>query len=591
MRGKIAVLALCITFLISFIPAIPVYAAALSPVQGEVGSDITITGLTPGQTYVILWDDVAYKTGAVPLSGVVTFPVGDSVGGVHTVDVKYGSTIYHNFTFTVVPSIFINDSDGTVGTPVDITGTGFDSAESKIVVTFDEKTVKSGITANSSGTWTTTFTVPDAANGNHDIDAYGDETDAANVADVSFSVSPEITVTPSTGGVGTSVTITGTGFESAEDGIIVTYDGDDVRTGLIANVNGTWSTTFTIPSSIQGSHVIDAEGETTTDDDVDDKTFTVSPRVVTDPDTGYVGDELVINGSGFTNGEGGIRVTYDGKVIASNISANDQGYWTTTITVPASVTGSHVINAYGNTTVSDDVLECSYEVEPLLVLSPKIGNVEDVVNVMGSGFSKKEDVQVTFGDEPLTLGVTTDNNGNFSTGFEVPPDISGGVPVTATDAKSVTATATFSIETTPPDVPRIASPKDGGRAGYIGDTKVRFDWTDVSDPSGVRYSIQVSEQSNFVDLLIGIDGLAESMYTLTEAESLPPGSYYWRVKATDRAGNESDWTKPALVKTAVMSIKSAVIVVVAVLGFFIVISIVPRLIRKLIKSMKSDNDL
>lgn len=591
MRCKIAALTLCFTLILSLVPVIPVYAAGISPVQGEVGSDVTISGLTPGETYVILWDDVAYKTGAVPLSGAVTFPVGDSEGGSHSVKVKYGTVVAYSTTFTVVPSIIINASSGTVGTPVDITGTGFSSAENKIVVTFDEKSVKSGITANSSGTWTATFSIPDAANGNHAVDAYGNSTEAADVADKTFSVSSKITVTPNNGGVGTNVTVTGTGFESAENGIFVTYDDEKVRTGLIANVNGTWNTTFTVPSSTRGSHTIDAEGDTTLAEDVEDKTFTVSPRVTVEPTSGYVGDEMAISGSGFANDESGIRVTYDGKVVKSSLEANGQGYWSTTVVVPASTNGAHVVNAYGNTTVSDDVLDGNFTVEPLLTLNPKIGNVEDVISVIGSGFSKKEDVSVTFGDEPLTLGVITDNNGNFSTGFEVPPGINGDIIVSATDAKDVTASSTFSIETTPPEVPRIASPKDGGRVGYIGDTKVRFDWTDVTDPSGVRYTIQVSEQSNFTEMLVNIDNLSESMYTLTEAESLPPGSYYWRVKATDRAGNESAWTQPALVKTAVMTVKTAVIVVVAVIAFFIVISVVPRLIRKLVRAAKGEDDL
>ncbi len=588
MRAKIAASALCIVLFLSTIITIPVHAAvAMSPSQGAVGTDITITGLTVGNTYTIRWDDVDYKTGTVSSSGSVTFAVNDSSGGSHSVKVLTNSTQVFSGTFIIVPVIDIETSSGTVGTAVDITGTGFGSAENKIAVTFNGKAVKSGITANSSGTWTTTFTVPDAATGTHTVDAYGSTTEDDDVADENFTVSPKITVNPSTGGVGTVVTVTGTGFESAETGISLYYDDDKVRTGLIANVNGTWSTSFTVPSSIKGMHTIDAEGDTTSDSEVEDKTFTVSPRVIVEPEGGYISDEIVISGSGFANNESGIKVTYDGKVIESNLSANDQGYWTTTINAPDSVNGDHTVSAYGNTTVADDVLESTFTIEALLTLNPRVGNVGDVVTVTGSGFSKKADISLAFGGEPLTLGIISDNTGKFSTSFETPVNISGDIVVSAIDTANVEASATFSIETTPPEVPRIASPKDGGREGYIGDTKVHFDWTDVSDPSGVRYAIQVSEQSNFAELLVDIDNLEESMYTLSEAESLPPGSYYWRVKATDRAGNESAWTKPALVKTAVMSIKTAVIIILCLIAFFIVISIVPRLIRKAFTRNKS----
>jgi hypothetical protein len=142
------------------------------------------------------------------------------------------------------------------------------------------------------------------------------------------------------------------------------------------------------------------------------------------------------------------------------------------------------------------------------------------------------------------------------------------------------------METTAPPVPRIAAPKDGGRVGYIGDVKVSFDWTDVEDPSGVHYELEISTQSNFSTTLLRVTDLNDSQYTLTEAEALSHGEYYWRVRAIDDAGNASDWTQLSTLKAGYITMKTLIIIICCVIAFIILVSIVPRIMRKVMK-MKS----
>lgn len=583
MRIKCITVILCILLLsVSFIMAPSALAAVgMSPTEGAVGTDVNISGLTASTSYLIKWDGDDYKTGTVPTGGSVSFTLAETYGGSHTVSVQnpVGTQVFSG-TFIIVPTISIDPASGYVDTTVTAEGLGFASAETKIKILYADTAVKTGITADNNGSWTATFKVPASINGTHLVDASGDTTEEGDVVDKTYTVSPRIVVSPATGGVGTAVSVTGTAFDSAESNIKVMYDDKEVRTGIIADVHGSWSTSFKIPSSTKGTHVIDANGETTDDDDIDDINFAVLPGISVTQTEGYVGDEVEITGTGFANNESSIKVTFDGKVVASDIDADDDGNWSAALTIPAASYGSHAIDAYGNTTVSADVLDCSFEVQPIIVLRPKEGNVGTTIYIEGTGFSNRKDYVVNYGDSTVSSSLTTDTAGSFSTSFPAPKSNSGDIKITATDTEGITASAVFSMETTPPPVPRIAAPKDGGRVGYIGDVKVTFDWTDVTDPSGVHYELEISTQSNFSTTVLEITDLKDSKYMLTEAEALSHGEYYWRVRAIDDAGNTSDWTPLSVVKVSFITLKTLIVIVCCVIGFIILVAIIPWIVRK-----------
>lgn len=583
MRIKVVVLALILPLLFSLSLAAPAWAAGMTPSQGIVGSTVTISGLSASASYTIKWDDTVYKTGTVPSSGDVDFIVPETSGGAHTVTVENPTgtpvSVSPN-TFTVLPSMAINPNSGSVGTSITVTGTGFSPAETSIKVTYDDQTVKTGITADDNGSWDTTFTVPSSAKGNHVVDVLGSTTEATDVADKTFTVSPKISITPTSGSVGTSVTVTGTGFVNDETAIKVTYDGLTLKAGITASGNGAWSTTFVVPDSAKGSHALNTSGSSTDAAEVTDISFTVMPGVSIQPTSGYVDDEIEMIGSGFGSNESGIKVTFDGTVIRSGITASENGYWTTSFTIPGSVNGVHAIDSYGITTTAMDVSDASLTVLAQVIINPNTGNVGDNIKVRGTGFSGKENFTISYDDVLIVTGLTTSSEGNFSASFEAPKGKSGEITVTATDTKDVAASAIFTMETTPPTPPQIASPKDGGRVGFIGDVKITFDWTDVTDPSGVYYTLEVSDQHDFGTTLVSYADLTRSEYTLSAAEALPHGDYYWRVRAVDGAGNASDWTTPAMVKAGFMTLKTLIIIVAAIIVFIILLSVLPRFIPK-----------
>jgi hypothetical protein len=198
-----------------------------------------------------------------------------------------------------------------VGATISVSGMGFADSESSIKIIYDDSSVKTGIEADSDGSWSSSFTVPASAQGVHEIDASGSETSATDVDDASFTIEPSITVNPLSCGVGCAVTVKGSGFDDNETSIYVTFDDTNMKTGIIADSNGSWSTTFNVPSTYSGSHTIDVSGSTTSASDITDVSFTIVSGISVDKTSAYVGDVINITGTGFGDSENSIYVTFD----------------------------------------------------------------------------------------------------------------------------------------------------------------------------------------------------------------------------------------------------------------------------------------
>jgi len=106
-------------------------------------------------------------------------------------------------------------------------------------------------------------------------------------------------------------------------------------------------------------------------------------------------------------------------------------------------------------------------------------------------------------------------------------------------ALTITAVAPPPTDTTPPAAPSLISPTDGAK---LRDNTPLFDWSDVSDPSGVVYAFEVDDNADFPSQKLIRTGLSASQYELLAAEALSDGTYYWRVRAEDGAGNVGEWS-------------------------------------------------
>jgi YD repeat-containing protein len=301
----------------------------ISPITGAVGALISIFGGgfgSPQGTSTVtfngrpatttLWSDntiyVSVPTGATSGNVVAT------VGGIASNSIPF--TVTAPATITSVAPTF-----GGGGSLVTISGTNFGGAHTGSVASFSggPLTIK---------TWSDTVIQAQAPSFNKIIiGPVTVTTSSSNVASnsVTFTVFPSPVVSalsPTTGSVGTIVTITGSGFGSTQAASTVTFNG-----GL--GVPTSWSdTTITVPVPLTGSAgpvIVTVNGAPSTG-----STFGITPVINSvSPVSGVTNAAVTVTGSGFgtSNGSGigcQSRITFNGTL------AHPSNWTTNTLVVP-----------------------------------------------------------------------------------------------------------------------------------------------------------------------------------------------------------------------------------------------------------------
>jgi hypothetical protein len=92
--------------------------------------------------------------------------------------------------------------------------------------------------------------------------------------------------------------------------------------------------------------------------------------------------------------------------------------------------------------------------------------------------------------------------------------------------------------------PTLVSPPNGVTFGS-GSTKARFQWTAVVDPAGIDgYEAELSTNPNFTNAIRLTSHTTEYLYpgAVSGEAGLSLGTWFWRVRAFDYAGNISAWS-------------------------------------------------
>ncbi len=380
------------------------------------------------------------------------------------------------------------------------------------------------------------------------------------------------------GSAGAEVEVEGTGFGDRED-ITIYFDGDavDLADDITSDTVGNWTGSFIVPPASQGSHDITAGGSYTDEGDVNAATFEVTPGISISPTKGVVGSQFIVTGSGFRANERSIEILLGGKTAKSGITADSDGVFETSVTVPASPAGVQDVGARGQSTSLSSVAKRSFEVQSSLVVEPLSGNVGTQIEVSGTGLPASTDVSVSYD------GVTKGTGRTSSDGTLAAITISATHTQTVHTAdhqisavfNNTTITETFVMESTPPERPTPETPLSGARIGVLGKQTPTLTWSVVDDPSGVTYGLQISATPDFSQILISKSGMVaqgsaiivastgpEVSYTLTESEALPFGTYYWRVKAVDGALNDSGWSASSTFKIGLLPTWALIVIIV-----------------------------
>jgi hypothetical protein len=364
--------AVVLALLMLAIPVIPAQAALiLSPTEGAPGTVISVSGTIStsyfGPAYFFFLQGggskVSVGTGNVDTSqhitGSFTIPL-TAFAGTATLfvydepDCTTG-TLLASTTFSVVTAqIVVSPTSGYAGeTTVTVTGTGFSIGQT-ITLYFDAAAITSTtpttITTDTSGNFTATFTVPASVRGSHTVKA---QNALAEFATATFTITPKIVITPTSGGFGDTVTVTGTGF-AASSTMTIYFDALAVATTPATVTTGTtggFTATFTVPDAAIGAHTVRAQDAGAASAEA---TFTASTSVAISPVTsasspGNVGDDITLTGRGFIASHA-ITITYTSTPVTFTTTSLADGSFTYTFEVPPSAAGAHTISVTDGTT-------------------------------------------------------------------------------------------------------------------------------------------------------------------------------------------------------------------------------------------------
>jgi hypothetical protein len=455
----------------------------------------------------------------------------ESTRGDHTISVEDESSIYAEAEFAVEPEITIDPTSGVGGDEVVVSGTGFRASRS-MIITFDGDNVTTSppfVGTDGLGSFRASFNIPVGTKGNYTVEA----SDGTYEANANLALSLSFSISETSGYVGTDITVNGTGFRASRP-ISITFDNIQVGT-TTTNTSGYFTDSFLVPGISSGTYQVRVSDgvNTSSIDFIVRRSFSISDT------SGYIGDEIVISGTGFRASLPVIITFDDVQVGTNNTDAN--GTLNGSFFVPGIASGTYQVR------VSDGVSMAEVDFTVLInaSLSPTTshispGHVDTVLSISGVGFNPNGTITIKY-DNIQVATTFADSSGVFSATINVPASIGGDHIITVSDTYNIEQ-FTFTMESTPPPVPKPKLPEMATKAK----PEVFFDWESVNDPSGVTYTLQIATDADFNNIVVEKVSLIDSKYTLTEEEKLASVSkeepYYWRIRAIDGASNESEWT-------------------------------------------------
>ncbi len=430
----------------------------LSPTSGSAGTTVTAygSGFTAGETVEVMANGSEVETTATSSSSVTvsfTFPSTSSTG-YKTVEL-YGLTSGHVATASFYVSstssttLTLSPTYGTTGSTVTAYGTGFTYGE--LVELMANGSYVTEQTATSTAV-TISFSYPSTSStGYQTVEMYG--LSSGHTATASFDVtstsSSTLTLSPTSGSAGTTVTAYGTGFTYGES-IELMANGTEVEEVTASSTAVTVS--FSYPStSSTGYQTVELYGLSSghTASGSFYVSSTSSSTLTLSPTSGTTGTTVTAYGTGFTYGES-VEVLANGTEIEV-VTATSTAV-TISFSYPStSATGYQTVELYGLS--SGHTASASFYVTATstssFTLSPTSGKPGATVSATGyeTTFSLygAQTVTISFGGTQVAT-VTPGTAGYFSVSFTVPSGFSGTVTVTATAAAyGYSASQTFSV--------------------------------------------------------------------------------------------------------------------------------------------------
>ena len=393
---------------------------------GPITDDTSVTFSVSGSNVYVVWQDSAASNFQVYFS-------------------ETGGQLYYPAQFSALPV------RGAVGTSVDVSGSNF-KPSTVITVKFDGTTVATP-TSLSTGSFSTQVTIPTSVAGSHTFSA----TDGVNTLSQNFNVLSSVSISPSKGQSGNTITISGNGY-AASSQVSVTFGGSATTTTpstITTDSLGDFGpASFQVPNMAPNTYTVTATDST---GNTSSANFNMSPPKITlSPVKGATGTSVTISGAGFAS-DSAVALTYDSSSINPSVPTNSSGGFSYVFTVQDSVAGAHTITA---TDSSLDTATGTFTVVPSFSYTPVKGATGKLATMTGTGFAADSLVTVTYDGGALNTA-TTDSLGDYAVTFTIPPSTAGKHSVVATDASGNSASGQYTV------VPNIALSPKPARVGSI----------------------------------------------------------------------------------------------------------------------------
>jgi len=343
---------------------------------------------------------------------------------------------------------------------------------------------------------------------------------------------PSITASPSSGVSGTTVTITGTSFNSyIGDQLSIFLNDAEVKNSTITiSATGALQAIFQIPDyTSPGSYIISVKWEPNIT--VAQCQFTIfPPEIVLNKWGGIVGTVAKASCRGFAAGKE-VTIQYysiDSPVIISRQIANNMGECTSEFAIPASPSGSNKITAQD---ALGDTARADFIVIPSVTIEPSIGAVGDKVSIIGTGFTPGGEAEVTLYGKKVAYARIYEM-GSFCATFYVPVIKAGNYTILVEDPYRNKKWIDFTVDA------RITLSKSSGEVGVkskisgtgfevntLVDIEYDLQWIgwSVTDNTGAFfYSIDIPISLAGVHVITATDGFNIRQATFTMENEAPP---------------------------------------------------------------------
>ncbi|MEK7812849.1 MAG: hypothetical protein AAB296_03730, partial [Candidatus Desantisbacteria bacterium] len=251
-----------------------------------------------------------------------------------------------------------------------------------------------------------------------------------------------------TGVSGDVVTVKGDGYKATET-IQIDFGTCYTIATTTASTRGTFSATFIVNNQEGGIKQITATGlESALEQNPSFMTniFKIIGKIYNVwPQSGIVGSEIAVEGSGFQQNETVTVHFGTSQTITTTTVNNSNGTFSVTFIVDTQGYGLKTITAIGLQSNAVGITENAFLVKQnIYSINPFSDKVGEIVTVMGTGYGSGSIVSIDFGTHQTITTTTSNSNGTFSTTFRVNTQGYGFTTITARDIYD-NATISFTI--------------------------------------------------------------------------------------------------------------------------------------------------